>query len=133
MAPPPKVPAHAATEAELNAATVFGAPQLRDLKKEATAFVPTSIKRKKAGPAGSGSSSRIDAAPSFGPTATEEEVTQDLGPVRPDLLSVLKSQFGPVPAAAPASSAVAGKGDGEVVKKKDDYEKFVEEIGNILT
>jgi hypothetical protein len=29
------------------AATVEGAPELRDWKKEATAFVPTAVKRKK--------------------------------------------------------------------------------------
>ncbi|KAI6031531.1 WW domain binding protein 11-domain-containing protein [Pisolithus microcarpus] len=53
--------AHAAS----SSATISAGPQLRDLKKEATAFVPSSLKRKKA----SGSSAtvpRINAAPSVG-------------------------------------------------------------------
>jgi hypothetical protein len=111
------------------AATVFAAPQLRDFKKEATAFVPTALKRKRAGAAGSGSSSKINAAPSdLGAVDIEAEAE---GPARPDLLSALKNQFGPAPASNPA--ATKGKVDPKAKKtKNNDYEKFVEEMGDIL-
>ncbi|RDB28692.1 Protein saf1 [Hypsizygus marmoreus] len=111
--------------AELAAATVFAAPQLRDFKKEATAFVPTAVKRKRPGVAGS---SKVNAAPSFGPSAKEDEDEEPAGPARPDLLSALKDRFGPVP---PAASPARKKAKTEE-KKKDDYTKFVEEMGDIL-
>ncbi|EGO30770.1 hypothetical protein SERLADRAFT_432395 [Serpula lacrymans var. lacrymans S7.9] len=47
------------------AATVSAAPQLRDFRKEATAFVPASLKRKKPTAAGPTASSNINAAPSM--------------------------------------------------------------------
>ncbi|TEB05178.1 hypothetical protein FA13DRAFT_1769087 [Coprinellus micaceus] len=71
--------------AALNA-TVEAAPELRDFKKEATAFVPAAVKRKKAG---------------TGPV----ESNVDSGSRRPDL---------------------------QESKPKDDYAKFVEEMGDIL-
>lgn len=115
--------------AELVAATVFAAPQLRDFKKEVTAFVPTALKRKRPGATGSGSSSKINAAPSDlgGDTGAAVE-----GPARPDLLSALKSRFGPAP---PVSNPMATKEKTEPKLKKvknNDYEKFVEEMGDIL-
>ncbi|KIJ32502.1 hypothetical protein M422DRAFT_265666 [Sphaerobolus stellatus SS14] len=45
-----------------NSGTVFAAAQLRNLKKESTAFVPAALKRKKPGGPAS-TSKRIDAAP----------------------------------------------------------------------
>lgn len=45
-------------------------------------------------------------------------------PARPDLLSTLKDRFGPVPAAE-ASPDKKRKVD---TNKKDDYEKFVEDV-----
>ncbi|KAF8079027.1 WW domain binding protein 11-domain-containing protein [Lyophyllum atratum] len=101
--------------------TVFAAPQLRDFKKEATAFVPTSIKRKR--PGAPASSSQVNAAPG----TEEDDNQQSVGPARPDLLSALKDQFGPVPSAAPPNAQKR-----RVEKKKDDYDKFMEEIGDIL-
>lgn len=106
---------------------MFAAPQLRDFKKEATAFVPTAVKRKKPGATASGSSSKINAAPSELGGEAEAEVE---APARPDLLSALKRQFGPAPVPAPAASK-----DNEPKAKKvknNDYEKFVEEMGDIL-
>jgi len=101
------------------AATVFSAPQLRDLKKEATAFVPAAVKRKKAPVASS--SSTINAAPSLTSAETSAEQTESV-PARSDLVSALKSQFGPVPSKpVPSSKPV-----------KSDYDKFMEEMGDIL-
>ncbi|TFK77490.1 hypothetical protein BDN72DRAFT_910924 [Pluteus cervinus] len=100
-------------------ATISAAPQLRDFKKEATAFVPTSLKRKKAGTANS-SAPGINAAPSV-------DAEEDNGPTasssRLDLVGTLLNQFGPVPAPREKS---------ETTKKPDDYAKFVEEMGDIL-
>lgn len=113
-----------ASEAELAAATVFAAPQLRDFKKEATAFVPTTVKRKKAA-AASTPSSGVNAAPSLGELANDAELNVD---ARPDLLSTLKNQFGPSPGSQKAST----KQDKVDSKRKDDYDRFVEEMGDIL-
>ncbi|KAJ7455914.1 mRNA biogenesis factor-domain-containing protein [Mycena galericulata] len=128
---PPK-PVAAVSSANLMSATVFAAPELRDFKKEATAFVPSNVKRKKAATA-SGSSTRVNAAPSLsalpskpgasGPTAEESL------PVRPDLLGSLKGKFG-TPPAAPAK--VAKTPAVKDAKQKDDYDKFVESMADIL-
>lgn len=118
--------------ADVAAATVFAAPQLRDLKKEATAFMPSSIKRKKAG--GSVGTSRINAAPSLEPSSGESHAEHVAGPTRPDLLDALKDQFGLIPPAAPAENSrgpSAPKSEAKA-KQRDDYDKFVEEMGDIL-
>jgi len=114
-----------ASETELAAATVFAAPQLRDFKKEATAFVPTTVKRKKAA-AASTPSSGVNAAPSLGELANDAEKNVD---TRPDLLSTLKNQFGPSPGSHKGVSTKQEKVD---LKRKDDYDRFVEEMGDIL-
>lgn len=112
------------------AATVFAAPELRDFKKEATAFMPSSLKRKKAGGPTAGSS-RVNAAPSLGPSAEDAQAESVAGPARPDLLSTLKDQFGPTP---PVTSQARGSAppSKSTPKGKDDYAKFVEEMGDIL-
>lgn len=125
------LPPKPTSAAELAAATVFAKPQLRDFKKEATAFVPSTLKRKKAGDAGSTTKkSKVDAAPSLGPetVADDESKPNPIASARPDLLSVLKGQFGP----APTEGAVESGKSKQEAKKKDDYEKFVEEMGDLL-
>ncbi|KAF4611485.1 hypothetical protein D9613_004132 [Agrocybe pediades] len=120
LPPNPSLPPKPTAAAEMAAATVYSAPQLRDLKKEATAFVPTAVKRKKA--PGTASSSTINAAPALASAEDSMDETE-AAPVRSDLLSSLKNQFGPVPpkpVAAPTKST------------KSDYDKFVEEMGDIL-
>jgi WW domain-binding protein 11 len=120
----------ASTQATVDAATVSAAPQLRDFKKEATSFIPTSVKRKKAG--ATSSSFRINAAPSLGEPGSVDADSEPTAS-RPDLLNALKDQFGPAPTAG--GHAASGKGaskDGATKDKKDDYAKFVEEMGDIL-
>uniref|UniRef100_A0A8H7Y568 Wbp11/ELF5/Saf1 N-terminal domain-containing protein n=1 Tax=Psilocybe cubensis TaxID=181762 RepID=A0A8H7Y568_PSICU len=121
LPPNPSLPPRPTAAAELAAATVFSAPQLRDFKKEATAFVPTAVKRKKA-PAGS--SSKVNAAPVINSSAplVEDSGDAETSPARPDLVNALKNQFGPAPPkpTTPMKSA------------KSDYDKFVEEMGDIL-
>ncbi|KAI0032165.1 WW domain binding protein 11-domain-containing protein [Vararia minispora EC-137] len=90
-------------------ATVSAEPELRDLKKESTAFVPASMRRKKATAGAQASGGKVNAAPSVGGEVGEQREE------RPDLVSALKGQFGD---AKP--------------REKGDYEKFVEEMGDIL-
>jgi hypothetical protein len=115
----PQKPIADKSGAKLSAATVSAAPQLRDLKKEATAFVPTALKRKRPGASGS-TSAKIDAAPSLGDVEDSETIVT----ARPDLLSTLHDRFGPVPTATGPSNKKR-KIDAE---KNDDYEKFVEDV-----
>lgn len=122
LTPPPNssLPEKPTAAAELAAATVFSAPQLRDFKKEATAFVPNAVKRKKV-PAPP-TSSKIDAAPSIGSAAPAVDGGEQVEHSRPDLVSALKNQFGPVPPKPTKKDSIP----------KSDYDKFVEEMGDIL-
>lgn len=83
--------------------------------------MPMTLKRKKPGAA---SSSRVNAAPSLSESGG---VDADIGPRRPDLVSTLKEQFGAPPPASVASEAPERK-----KMKKDDYTKFMDEVGGIL-
>ncbi|TBU34478.1 WW domain binding protein 11-domain-containing protein [Dichomitus squalens] len=106
-------------------AVISAEPELRDFKKESTAFVPAALKRKRVG-----TGSKVNAAPTVG---LAEDHDGDAGPApaaRPDLLSTLQDKFGPPP---------PKKAKGEVertktsaVKPKDDYDKFLEEMGDVL-
>ncbi|ELU41165.1 NpwBP domain-containing protein [Rhizoctonia solani AG-1 IA] len=102
-------------------ATVSAEPELRDLKKEATAFVPTSMRRAtKKGPNNSAASGlQINAAP-------DEGGDQSRLPAEPrkDLMSVLGSQLGAKDKRTSGSNTT-GQG-------KDDYEKFLAEVGSFL-
>ncbi|KAK0481812.1 hypothetical protein IW261DRAFT_1563101 [Armillaria novae-zelandiae] len=123
LAPPhPSLPPKPRPEASPSA-IVSAEPQLRDLKKEATSFVPTSLKRKKV--ANASASGRINAAPGVG------DVVEGAVSARPDLLSTLKGQFGSAPTNNPPAAS-SSKGKSTATKTKDDYEKFVEEMGDIL-
>ena len=101
------------------AASVFAAPELRDLKKEATSFVPSAVKRKKV--AATDAISKLNAAPALNSAAPSvgDDVAIEAELARPDLVSALKVQFGAVPVP-------------QVTKSKSDYDKFVEEMGDIL-
>ena len=109
------------------AASVSAAPELRDFKKEATAFVPSALKRKKAG--SSVGVSKINAAPTVeGDDASPAEVAE-----RPDLVSTLRSQFGPVRTKdEKRSQKEKGKEKSSAQRGKDDYEKFLDEMSDIL-
>jgi hypothetical protein len=112
------------------AATIFAAPELRDLKKEATTFVPTAVKRRKVapsnGPSSSSSSSRVNAAPSF--ETADVDTASDPVHVRPNLVDVLKGQFGPVPALSTPPAVQKPT----AAKKKDEFHAFVEGISDLL-
>ena len=104
-------------------AVISAEPELRDFKKESTAFVPAALKRKKAGGAGT----KVNAAPTI---ATDDQGSDEVvHPSRPDLLSTLQDKFGAPP---PKKAKVAASPKEDPVKRKDDYEKFLEEMGDIL-
>ncbi|KAK7063740.1 mRNA biogenesis factor-domain-containing protein [Favolaschia claudopus] len=135
---PPK-PVAAVDSANLMKATVFAAPELRDFKKEATAFVPSNVQRKKTTTgAANASSSRVNAAPSLGtlPDKPDSAAPADSLPVRPDLLGSLKGKFGTPPVATNASGPGTGKlkaKESQAAKGvKEDYDKFVESMADIL-
>lgn len=108
------------------AATISAEPQLRDLKKEATAFVPTALKRKR--PAAPGAASaKINAAPAL----TDEQDATEPTLVRPDLLTALRDQFG-APPVAKADISKNVPPSSSPPKKGDDYNKFLEEMDDIL-
>lgn len=106
-------------------ATISAEPELRDLKKEATAFVPASLKRKRA--SGLPSSSKANAAPAVnvGLEATAPQA-------RPDLVGVLKDQLGTVTASIPNSQAPVKGPKAPNTRERDDYQKFVDEMSDLL-
>lgn len=118
--PPPSLPSKPKAPIS-NEAIVSAEPELRDFKKESTAFVPAALKRKKGG--GASAAKVVNAAPTLEPSAGEEERASA---PRPDLLGTLKSQLGPGLGKGGETSAPAKP------KPKDDYDKFMEEMGDIL-
>jgi hypothetical protein len=113
------LPAKPTAAAAMAAASVFAAPELRDLKKEATSFVPSAVKRRKA--TATDAISKVNAAPALNSAAPSigDDVATEAELARPDLVGSLKVQFGTIPAP-------------QVTKSKSDYDKFVEEMGDIL-
>ncbi|KAA1138147.1 hypothetical protein PGTUg99_007404 [Puccinia graminis f. sp. tritici] len=114
-------------------ATVTALPQLRDLKREATSFVPAAIRKKRkeldrrAGLAGLGDGNRIQAAPSsLDPAGEDPSESKEPKQVTTTLLAALKRD-------GVVSDTPVLKGPvGTVGAEKDDYEKFVESLGDVL-
>lgn len=109
--------------ADFAAATISAAPELRDLKKESTAFMPAALRKKGAiATKASAAAPKINSAPTLGPTDVGDGQAAGPSQAKPNLLSVIK-QFAPStkPAAQPQRE-----------KKADDYDQFVEEMGDIL-
>ncbi|CAH7685493.1 hypothetical protein PPACK8108_LOCUS20029 [Phakopsora pachyrhizi] len=123
-------------------ATVTALPQLRDLKREPTSFVPSAIRKKRkeldrrAGLAGLGNSNRIQAAPdgfddkiimdsSENPNGKNDESCQPKQ-LTTSLLGALKRDglIGEV--------SEVKNGHRSAGAEKDDYEKFVESLGDVL-
>ena len=90
-------------------------------------FVPTALKRKK----GAGSA-RINAAPSAGGEAESNIGSSD---TRPDLMGVLREKLGPMPEVSQSDTDAnwSTTKKQRVEKPKDDYDKFMEEIGGMLS
>ena len=113
-----------AATAASGAGEISAAPQLRDLRKEATAFVPRNIKKKQAAQAGSGVG-RINSAPNAG-MVDEEGDERVVRREESGLMSHLKAVLGPMPGKAQAGAS-AGSGGGS----DDDYQKFLDGLGNL--
>jgi len=85
--------------------------------------VPASLQRRRAAPSGAGSgrgAGNVNSAPAL--DGESHGKARDSAPARPDLVSTLKGQFG----SARETKTL------EKAKEKDDYEKFVEGMGDIL-
>jgi len=115
--PADRMPTHAL-------AVISAEPELRDLKREATAFVPTTVKRRK-----TTATERIKARMNAAPHASLDDDDGDnenpmQGPQRPDLVATLRG----------AGVGVQLPDNGSVRKTeiKDDYDDFLAEVGDIL-
>lgn len=100
-------------------------PQLRDLRKEATVFVPRGIKRKK----GPGAAPTINATPNGGDVDDEGDAVRRKRDDGPDLKSRLQGVLGDAPALAPSQAkkpAQSAGGGGD-----DDYQNFLKGLGDI--
>lgn len=102
-------------------AIVSAEPQLRDLKRESTAFVPATVKRRKA-TATQQIKARINAAPGASENNDEDSEALVMGPQRPDLMATLRS-------AGVGMSVPQSAGN---TKPKDDYDDFLADVGDIL-
>jgi hypothetical protein len=84
-----KLAQHSMQPESSSTAVISAEPEMRDFRKESTAFVPTTLKRKKTGV------SKVDSRPDVGTELSVLKREVDNG--RPDLVSTLQnrlSQFG---------------------------------------
>lgn len=120
-------PAAKPTTTPQTAGTISAEPQLRDLRKEATVFVPRGIKRKK----GPGAVPTINATPNGGDVDDEGDAVRRKRDDGPDLKSRLQGVLGEAPAPSqtkkPAQSATQSAGGGG----DDDYQNFLKGLGDI--
>ncbi|KAI0375436.1 hypothetical protein BV20DRAFT_270274 [Pilatotrama ljubarskyi] len=107
-------------------AVISAEPELRDFKKEATAFVPAALKRKKPG----AGAPKVNAAPTVGPADDKNGESETAPAARPDLLSTLQDKFGAPPPKKPKTDVESIKA--APAKPKDDYDKFLAEMSDIL-
>ena len=97
-----------------SAGTISAAPQLRDLRKEATAFVPRGIKKRRPGDAPT-----VNAAPSAGEVDEAGDLIKRRRPDGPGLMGKLQGVL-----AANAAVEKVNKGD-------DDYQEFLAGLGDL--
>lgn len=138
-APSPFLPLPgAAAAAGSSAATISAAPQLRDLKKEATAFVPAAMRRKmaqqKATLAKAGLTS-VDAARGAGGAGGAGET--EGGEKKKSLVEEMRERgigvAGVVGGGAGAGVAQQNReGGAKTDQGKEDYERFRAEMGEFL-
>ncbi|PWZ00321.1 hypothetical protein BCV70DRAFT_200483 [Testicularia cyperi] len=129
-----------ATAAATNSAVITAAPQLRDFKAEATAFVPTAIRRKQADQKSriaKGLPGRIDAAPSiashFQDQHQHQEQEQEQGAQasssaslqKPDLVKSIQAHLPP-----PSSHTSTHRTQKD--SRDHDYDAFLERVGDLL-
>ncbi|SNX84846.1 uncharacterized protein MEPE_03555 [Melanopsichium pennsylvanicum] len=113
--PPPSLPDGVVISAE---------PQLRDLKKESTAFVPAAIRKKQAeekARAKRGLPGRIDAAP------IAEDMFKSASASYKDRADLLKSVQAHLPPKGADGSSQRGKNS-----SRKEYNQFLSEVGDLL-
>lgn len=116
--PPPAAPDGVVISAE---------PQLRDLRKETTAFVPAAIRKKQQEEKARmkrGLPGRIDAAPLSDHMAGPADAAQK---ERPDLLKSVQAHL-----PSKAADASGGHGSNEGGSSAQDYDRFLREVGDLL-
>lgn len=104
-------------------AVISAEPELRDLKREATAFVPLTVKRRK-----TTATQQIKARMNAAPNSTHDDGCDEGGLMpgsqRPDLVTTLRN--------AGVSAPLPENNQPQRTKVKDDYELFLAEVGDIL-
>ena len=114
--PPPPTPTMSA--ASMASATISAAPQLRDLRKEATAFVPRGVNRKKASTGGVA----INAAPGAGEIDADGDEVRAKRADGGGLMGKLQGVLGDMK----REEKGVGGGAGD-----EDYQKFLEGLGGL--
>ena len=107
--PPPPLPTS-------TTAVISAEPELRDFKKEATSFVPRQAKKIAKG------NTRVNATPDTGDSTPAE--------ARPDLMKSLEEAGISIPKQQPTE--VIQKKTSSKVEAKDDYDTFMEDMGDLL-
>jgi hypothetical protein len=136
--PDSKTNSPAPSAAQIAAATISAAPVLRDLRKEATAFVPRGVKRKAAAAPGAAAGVRVNAAPGAGEVDADGDELRSKREDGPGLLGVLQGVFGEGTGAGTGTgirqntkggqlSAGVGKGG----SGDDDYQRFLEGLNDL--
>lgn len=108
---------------------ISAAPVLRDLRKETTAFVPRGVRRRKAGPGGSSNGAggmTVNAAPGAG------EIDEDGDEIKRPKLAEGEGLLGKLSGVLGGAHGVLGKNGSEEKRDvDDDYQKFLEGLGDI--
>ncbi|WVW83969.1 hypothetical protein I302_105992 [Kwoniella bestiolae CBS 10118] len=107
----------AAPTAPAGTGEISAAPVLRDLRKEATAFVPRGVKKRKTAPGGG----IINAAPGAGEIDEEGDERKRAVVVNSGLMGKLKGVLGDQP--RPQASGSGGE--------DDEYKRFLEGLGDL--
>lgn len=110
-------------------AEISAAPVLRDLRKETTAFVPRGVRRRKAGPGVSSNGAggmTVNAAPGAG------EIDEDGDEIKRPKLAEGEGLLGKLSGVLGGAQGVLGKNGSEEKRDvDDDYQKFLEGLGDI--
>ena len=122
---PPKPSTEASSKpADYSTGAISAAPVMRDLRKEATAFVPRGVKRKQAAAPGGVS---VNAAPGAGEVDEDGDERKSKRQDEGGLMGRLKGMFGDMPTAGSGSAPGAKKGG----EGDDEYQKFLDGLGDL--
>ncbi|WRT66424.1 uncharacterized protein IL334_003380 [Kwoniella shivajii] len=116
--------ANASTDMAASGGTgeISAAPVLRDLRKEATIFVPRGVKKRK----GPGGGVMVNSAPGAGEIDDEGDERKRLTPGNGGLMGKLQGVLGDVPKSNSTKEIISTP-----VTADDDYQKFLEGLGDL--